>query len=282
MISITSILTYLTAFLLYILVGWYFWKNTWGQSSFTVNGRELVTARWVHFVMLIPLVLHAITLYQSIFVGAGLSFGLGNAISSIVWLTAFIYWFSGFFSRLQGLQTLVAPIAAAAAIAILLPLVFPFSRPLENTELPAFKAHLLVALMAYSLLTIAALHALFMIAVERHLHHPVAHTILTNLPPLLAMEKLLFRIIWVGFILLTLTLLSGIVFSKEVFGQPLTFSHKTLFGITSWVVFAALLIGRQLYGWRGRVAIRWTLTGFVTLLLAYIGSKFVLEIILSR
>ncbi len=237
---------------------------------------------WVHYAMLAPLALHAITLYQSMFIGAGLSFGLGNAISSIVWLTVFIYWFSGFFSRLQGLQTLVAPIAAAAAIATLLPLIFPSLRPLENTELPAFKAHLLVAMMAYSLLAIAALHALLMTAVERHLHHPAAHSLLTNLPPLLVMEKLLFRIIWAGFVLLTLTLLSGIVFSKEVFGQSLTFSHKTLFGFISWGVFAALLIGRQLYGWRGRIAIRWTLTGFVTLLLAYIGSKFVLEIILNR
>ena len=183
---------------------------------------------------------------------------------------------------MQGLQTLVAPIAAAAAIAILLPLVFPSLRTLENTELPAFKAHLLVAMMAYSLLTIAALHALLMTVAERQLHRPATHSILTNLPPLLAMEKLLFRIIWVGFILLTLTLLSGIVFSKEVFGQPLTFSHKTLFGFISWSVFAALLIGRQLYGCRWKIAIPWTLTGFVTLLLAYIGSKFVLEIILNR
>jgi ABC-type uncharacterized transport system permease subunit len=278
----TSILTYLTAFLLYILIGWYFWHHTRNQLPSNTDGHERVTVNWVHYAMLVPLALHAITLYQSVFVGAGLSFGLGNAISSIVWLTAFIYWFSGFFSRLQGLQTLVAPIAVAAAIALLLPLVFPSLRPLENTELPAFKAHLLVAMMAYSLLAIAALHALLMITVERRLHHPAAHSLLTNLPPLLIMEKLLFRIIWVGFVLLTLTLLSGIVFSKEVFGQPLTFTHKTLFGFISWGVFAALLIGRQLYGWRGRIAIRWTLTGFVTLLLAYIGSKFVLEIILSR
>lgn len=277
----TSILTYLVAFLLYILIGWYFWRNTWNQSLSNTDNRVLVTA-WVHYAMLVPLMLHAITLYQSMFIGAGLSFGLGNAISAIVWLTAFIYWFSGFFSRLQGLQTLVAPIAAAAAIAILLPLVFPSLRVLENTELPAFKAHLLIAMMAYSLLTIAALHALLMIVVERQLHRPATHPILTNLPPLLAMEKLLFRIIWIGFILLTLTLLSGIIFSKEVFGQPLTFTHKTLFGFISWSVFAALLIGRQLYGWRGKIAIRWTLTGFVTLLLAYIGSKFVLEIILNR
>jgi ABC-type uncharacterized transport system permease subunit len=96
------------------------------------------------------------------------------------------------------------------------------------------------------------------------------------------MEKLLFRVIWVGFILLTLTLLSGIVFSEEVFGQPLKFTHKTLFGIISWGVFAALLTGRQLYGWRGRIAIRWTLAGFIILLLAYLGSKFVLEVILQR
>lgn len=277
----TSILTYLAAILLYILIGWYFWRNTWNLQQ-SDDDRECVTLNWMHYMMLAPLTLHAITLYQSMFVGAGLSFGLGSAISAIVWLTAFIYWFSGFFSRLQGLQSLVAPIAAAAAIALVLPLLLPSVRPLENTELPAFRAHMLIAMMAYSLLTIAALHALLMIVVERHLHHPAAHSVLTNLPPLLVMEKLLFRIIWAGFVLLTLTLLSGVVFSKEVFGQPLTFSHKTLFGFISWGVFAALLTGRQLYGWRGRIAIRWTLTGFVTLLLAYIGSKFVLEIVLNR
>jgi ABC-type uncharacterized transport system permease subunit len=103
-----------------------------------------------------------------------------------------------------------------------------------------------------------------------------------NLPPLLVMEKMLFRIIWAGFILLTLTLFSGVIFSQEVFGQSVTFSHKTLFSFISWGVFAALLIGRHFYGWRGRTAIRWTLTGFTILLLAYIGSKFVLEIILQR
>jgi ABC-type uncharacterized transport system permease subunit len=180
---------------------------------------------------------------------------------------------------LEGLQTLVAPVAA---VAVLLPLVFPSLRPLANTELPAFKAHISIAMLAYSLLTIAALHALLMAVVERRLHHPAMPSVLTNLPPLLAMEKLLFRVIWVGFILLTLTLISGIVFSEEVFGQPLKFTHKTLFGIISWCVFAALLAGRQFYGWRGRIAIRWTLAGFIILLLAYLGSKFVLEVILRR
>lgn len=278
----TSILTYLAAFLLYLLIGWFFWRDTWSQATTKSSDYAKNPITWAQYAMLAPLLLHAATLYHSMFADAGLSFGLSNAISSIVWLTAFVYWFSGFFNRLRGLQTLVAPVAAAAAVAVLLPWIFPSVRPLANTELPAFKAHLLVAMMAYSLLTIAALHALLMTVVERHLHHPGTRSILTNLPPLLAMEKLLFNIIWVGFILLTLTLLSGVVFSKEVFGQPLTFTHKTLFGFISWGVFAALLAGRQFYGWRGRIAIRWTLAGFITLLLAYIGSKFVLEILLNR
>lgn len=279
-----SILTYLTASLLYTLVGWYFWRSRWNIAVSSATSRKggVVAIMWERYAMLAPLVLHAITLYQSMFIGTGLSFGVGSAISSIVWLTAFIYWFSRFFNRMEGLQTLIASLAFVAAIVVLLPLIFPSFRPLDNTELPAFRAHMLVAMMAYSLLTIAALHALLMTVVERHLHHPAPPSILTKLPPLLTMEKLLFRIIWAGFVLLTLTLLSGVVFSKEVFGQSLTFSHKTLFGFISWGVFAALLAGRELYGWRGKIAVRWTLAGFIALLLAYIGSKFVLEIILNR
>jgi ABC-type uncharacterized transport system permease subunit len=274
----SGILAYLIASLMYGIIGWHFWRTRWKGS--TKNGANAAPSYgWERYAILAPLLLHGFTLYESVFAGAGLNFGVGSAVSSIVWLTATIYWLSGFFCRLEGLQTLVAPVAA---VAVLLPLVFPSLRPLANTELPAFKAHISIAMLAYSLLTIAALHALLMAVVERRLHHPAMPSVLTNLPPLLAMEKLLFRIIWVGFILLTLTLISGIVFSEEVFGQPLKFTHKTLFGIISWCVFAALLAGRQFYGWRGRIAIRWTLAGFIILLLAYLGSKFVLEVILRR
>jgi ABC-type uncharacterized transport system permease subunit len=96
------------------------------------------------------------------------------------------------------------------------------------------------------------------------------------------METLLFRIIGAGFVLLTLALASGVLFSEEIFGKPMTFSHKTLFAWLSWIIFAALLAGRSTYGWRGRVAVRWTLAGFLTLVLAYVGSKFVLEVVLGR
>jgi len=272
------ILAYLAASLLYGLVGWHFWRTRW-QSPAAATNDATAPAEWERYALLAPLLLHGYTLYLSMFSGAGISFGVGSAISSIVWLTALIYWLSGLFYRLEGLQTLVAPVAA---IAVLLPLVLPSLRPLANTELPAFKAHILIAMLAYSLFTIAALHAVLMAVVERRLHHAAMPSALTNLPPLLTMEKLLFRVIWVGFVLLTLTLISGVIFSEEVFGQALKLTHKTVFGFISWGVFAALLAGRQLYGWRGRIAIRWTLAGFVLLLLAYIGSEFVLRVILGR
>ena len=97
-----------------------------------------------------------------------------------------------------------------------------------------------------------------------------------------SLEALLFRIITLGFVLLSLTLGSGFVFSEELFGQAARFNHKTVFGILSWIIFAALLVGRYGWGWRGRTALRWTLAGFAALLLAYVGSMFVLEVILGK
>jgi ABC-type uncharacterized transport system permease subunit len=106
--------------------------------------------------------------------------------------------------------------------------------------------------------------------------------LLKNLPPLLTMETVLFRIIGTGFVLLTLTLISGSFFSEQIFGKAWQFNHKVLFGFISWAVFGVLLAGHHFYGWRGRKAVNWTMSGFGSLLLAYIGSKFVLEVILHR
>jgi ABC-type uncharacterized transport system permease subunit len=123
---------------------------------------------------------------------------------------------------------------------------------------------------------------LLMALLERRLHDGTLPRVLQQMPPLLTMEKLLFRIIWAGFILLTLTLVSGVIYSEELLGKAARFNHKTVFGVLSWIIFAALLSGRTIYGWRGRVAVRWTLAGFLALVLAYIGSRFVLEVILGR
>jgi len=272
------ILAYLIAALFYVLIGWYFWRTKW-----QVPGRTAVTASLPapveRFAILLPMAIHGWVLYAAVFAGSALTLGVGHAVSAVAWITAVIYFAASFFYSLDGLQTLVCPVAA---VAVLLPLIFPEAHPLANTEVPAFRIHLLIALLAYSLFTVAALHALLMDLVERRLHHAARPTVFANLPPLLTMEALLFRMLWTGFILLTLTLGTGILFSEEVFGKALPFTHKTLFGFISWCIFAALLGGRLIYGWRGRVAVRLTLAGFAALLLAYVGSKFVLEVILQR
>ncbi|MFA6041170.1 MAG: cytochrome c biogenesis protein CcsA, partial [Methylophilus sp.] len=139
-----------------------------------------------------------------------------------------------------------------------------------------------IAILAYSLFTFAALHATLMAIAERALHNKSTLSRLPNFPPLMVMETLLFKVISVGFVLLTVTVVSGMMFSEEIFGKPLQLNHKTIFSIISWLIYAWLLFGRYRYGWRGKTAIRWTLIGFVVLLLAYVGSSFVLHILLGR
>ena len=118
-------------------------------------------------------------------------------------------------------------------------------------------------MLAYSTLTIAAFHAVLMALQESRLHTRRAGggwlaAALDQLPALLTMEKLLFRLIWIGFVLLSLTVLSGIVFSEQLFGRPLRWDHKSVFALLSWVLFAALLAGRRWRGWRGKTALRFT------------------------
>lgn len=273
-----DILPYLISALLYAAMAEYFWRLHWsaiGVAPAATQGR--VTSERI--IMLVALGVHAAALFGAMFSGNVLRIGVGDAISAILWLTVLIYWLGSLFYRLEGLQALIMP---AAAVAALLPALLPPAQPLPNTELLAFKLHLLIAMLAYSLFTIASLHVMLMAMLDRRLHQGSLPAGLQKLPALLTMETLLFRIIWAGFIMLSLTLVSGVIFSEELFGKAARLNHKTIFGIVSWIVFAALLFGRHFHGWRGRIALRWTLTGFLMLVLAYLGSKFVLEVLLGR
>jgi ABC-type uncharacterized transport system permease subunit len=101
-------------------------------------------------------------------------------------------------------------------------------------------------------------------------------------PPLLTLERYMFRLLSVGFVLLTLTLASGMLFSEELFGKAVTLTHKNVFSVAGWLAFAVLLFGRWRYGWRGRTALKWILVGTLLLVLGYLGSKFVREVVLGR
>jgi ABC-type uncharacterized transport system permease subunit len=271
----TTILLHLLTTLGYAALAAYLWNCLVRHGG----GRNSAASRFAHALIGVPLVLHVSLLITSIHRPDGLYLGVGNAVSVIIALAVLIYWLGSFFYRLEALHLLVLP---AAAVLSLLPSLLTAAHPLTNTASLAFKAHLMISLLAYSLFTIASLHVLLMAFTERRLHSGDVPAYLQSLPPLLTMETLLFRIIAAGLVFLTLTLGSGMLFSEELFGKPMTFTHKTVFGVLSWLIFSALLAGRAIYGWRGRIALRWTLAGFMSLLLAYVGSRFVLEFILQR
>jgi ABC-type uncharacterized transport system permease subunit len=228
----------------------------------------------------VALVLHAMLVYRGVVVAEGLNLGVANAVSLMVWLTALIYWLAGLaYPGLSGMQGLMAPIALAS---VLLQWTLPARHIVTYTAEPIFTLHFAIAMLAYALFIVATVHAIVMLAEEKWLHRGVMPPFLKALPPLLEMEALLFRILLAAFILLTLTVVTGVFFSELLFNKPFTFSHKNVFAMLSWLIFGGLLAGHYLRGWRGKKAVRWTLAGFSMLLLAYVGSKVVLEVILKR
>jgi ABC-type uncharacterized transport system permease subunit len=238
---------------------------------------------------------HTLTIIAA-FSGSGPpKFGFALALSIMLCGGAALLWAESFSVKIEPLWILILPFAAIAAA---LPAFFPGVGLSAQSNRPLFIPHLVVGMLAYSFLALAAVHAVLMILAERSLHRPMTSTSalsvgaggvahgslawLERLPPLLVLEKILFRILVTGFVLLTLTVLSGVVFSEEVFGQPWRLDHKSVFSVIAWTVFAVLLAGRTLWGWRGRMAARITLGGFAFLMLAYVGSRFVLEVVLGR
>jgi ABC-type uncharacterized transport system permease subunit len=233
---------------------------------------------WERAAILVPLALHGWLLYQGVFATQP-RFGFAQALSVMMFLGVALYWAESLFYNLEGMQPLVLPLAALAAP---LPALFPgLALSGAHAQAAEFKLHLALAMMAYGLFVIALLHATLMAFAERQLHRK-GTLAFPQLPPLLTLEALLFRMIGAAFVFLTLTLITGIAFSETLFGRALRFDHKTVFAVLSWLTFGLLLAGRWRYGWRGRTALRWTLTGFVMLLLAYVGSRFVLEVLLGR
>jgi ABC-type uncharacterized transport system permease subunit len=249
---------------------------------------------WERAALLAPLAVHGWVLFRALALPAELHFGFGYALSVMLWFGVLIYVVESLFLNLDGMQPLLLPVAA---LAVPLPALFPgLARISAYAASLEFRLHVLLAMSAYSVFTIAILHALLMSLVERRLHRAhrgaqpgaareTGQPLIgpwASLPPLLTLERMLFRLIGTAFVLLTLTLATGSIFSESLFGRPISFNHKTLFAVVSWLTFAALLVGRRFYGWRGRTALRWTLAGFVLLLLAYVGSRFVLEVVLGR
>lgn len=220
---------------------------------------------------------HAAILYQGLFTEAGLNLGFFNASSLVTWLIVLMLLVSAYKQPLESLGIILLPVAA---LAVLLESFYPSEHLIHSSATWELEVHILISILAYSVLSIAAVQAVLLAIQDHHLRNKHPGGFIRALPPLQTMESLLFRMITLGFALLTLSLATGFLFMEDMFAQHLV--HKTVLGLLAWGVFGTLLWGRHRFGWRGPTAIRWTLIGFVALMLAYFGSKMVLELVLKR
>lgn len=226
--------------------------------------------------ILLAWLLHGLLLGWSLF-GETPRFGFAPALSVTVWLVAAVYAVeSHVYPQLQTRWAL----SALGAAAVVLALIFP-GNALHATASPWLPLHWALGIASYGLFAAAATHAWFMNRTEDRIRLAAdSHSGL----PLLTLERLTFRFVGAGFVLLSATLLVGILFGESLYGAGVAWKwdHKTVFSLLSWLTFAVLLIGRARFGWRGRRAARILYMGSGLLLLAYVGSRFVIEIILGR
>jgi ABC-type uncharacterized transport system permease subunit len=225
----------------------------------------------------IAIVLHAVVLYHNVFTPTGVNLGFFNALSLLSGLIVLLLLIAAVSAPVENLGIAIFPLAG---IAMVLEMFFPSHRILNEAEAIKLEAHILISILAYSVLSIAAVQAILLAIQNKQLHDRRLLGFVRALPPLETMENFMFQMIGLGFFLQSLSLISGILFLKDMFAQHL--AHKTILSIAAWLVYAILLWGRWRHGWRGKTAIRWTLSGFASLLLAYFGSKLVLELILKR
>jgi len=265
-IGIVSIVLYLLS------AGWLFQHlRESARTAKPVSHRRLI------LLAMFAMVLHLLLVYQGLFTPQGLNVGFFVILSLVGWLISLLLLLSMLRQPIESLGIFIFPLAA---LTVALQLLIPESQYLPQHFSLGLEFHILVSILAYSLLSIAAIQAVLLYIQDSHLHNKHPGGFIRALPPLETMETLLFRMIGLGFVVLSFSLLSGAFYLEDILGQHLV--HKTILSFVAWLMFAILLLGRWRFGWRGRTAIRWTISGFLFLMLAYFGSKFVIELLLRR
>lgn len=253
-----------------------FYTVAWAYLINLLLRKRSVAASNVLMVIGAGLVAHAIAVYFSLIRADGVELGFFKVAPLFFFVINLLVLLSSLRKPLHNLFIFLMPLSILALIVSEY-----FDSPLTmGAGLKAgIVAHILLSILAYSLLTIASIQALLLAYQNKQLKAKHFHGVMGIMPPLQTMETLLFDIVRVGFLFLTLSILTGVIYIEDILAQKL--SHKTVFSILSWIVYAVLLAGHQIYGWRGASAIRWVLGGFVALMLAYFGSKLVIEVILG-
>jgi ABC-type uncharacterized transport system permease subunit len=251
-----------------------------GRGLGVASARRLLIAAWV---------LHALLIGWMLLARRPLRFGFAPALSATVWLMLAVYVIeSRFYPQMRAHRAnppMRWAVAAIGVAVVALALIFP-GEHLPATASPLLPLHGTLGIAAYGLFATAVVHALILSRAEARMRHAA---LLSGGPesglPLLTQERLMFGFVWAGFVLLTLTLAAGALFGEQFYGATYLgwrWDHKRVFTALSWLIFAALLLGRWKLGWRGRRAVRMLYAGAVCLLLGYAGSRFVLEVLLHR
>ncbi len=214
---------------------------------------------------------HTLAAYLVLHPDSGIHLGFFAVGSLVSWLVVAIVLLSSLRQPIENLFVGVLPIAV---ITTLLAGVVPEESVARNYT-GGVIIHILLSVLAYSILTVAVLQAVLLSRQHSALKHHHTRGLVASLPPLQTMERLLFEMLWSGLILLTAALASGFIFLDDLFAQQLV--HKTVLSIVAWVLYTTLICGRLFFGWRSHTATRWTIGGFILLALAFFGSKLVLE-----
>jgi len=231
--------------------------------------------RSLQIVVGVAILLHGLAMTSLLLVDDGLDLSLLKIVGLIALAINTLVFISGLKKPLHSLYLALMPISALSVLAAL---TSPSTKAVAQMSV-TMQIHVLLSVLAYSLLAIAALQALLSGYQNWQLKHKHQNLLMRTLPPMQTMEVLLFEAIWAGWLFLTLSLISGFLFLNDLLGQHL--AHKVTFSMVAWSVYAILLWGRHSLGWRGHQAIRWSWVGFIAICLGYIGTKVVLEFILS-
>lgn len=262
LLPILAILSYLYASFSYLL------RLKEGKQSFT---------KPTYIAICLALLSHGALSYQFVITPEGVNLSFFNVATLIFWIMSLLSLSA--IMRGKEIENLALGLYPLAAISLACASWIPSGTASKTSWNEGLTIHIVSSIIAYGMLTIAALQAVSLAMQEYALKNRKLRELIRFLPPLQTMEELLFEMLWIGISLLSVSILSGYFFIEDLFAQHL--AHKSVFTLSAWVIFSTLLWGRHQKGWRGQTAVKWTLAGFFILMLAYFGSKLVLEFILN-
>lgn len=227
--------------------------------------------------LMIALISHLFLIYNDVILNE-FNFDFSNALLVVSIVTVLFYLIFNIRMNHQGLEKIVI---IPTLIILVFHIFFSHDYSIRDSNSPYYLSHIIISIIAYGLLTYSAIFSIFILFLENNLHKKRISSLFSTSTSLLSLEQFLFTMIWIGFLLLSVTIFTGIFFSQEIFNSAFVFNHKTLFGIFSWIFYGYIIYERHVNGIRGKKAIKLSLFAFGLLILSYLGSKFVFEYLIG-